>query len=345
MKKALGTMSSYAVRWFQWRYSMPKVAMSTLRGIFGWQRIGTSDKPLVMTCSISEDYARAWLFFLRQRLAEKDWDVMILDSAGDMNTAKLKGSSVIRLFNWHHGVKIDMALRKMIQTDTVFLCDDDMYLMKNLTTPLELLQESHTPIVSLFPRDWWTFDIQGQQFLPMGSFALLFKRQVLLQQQLKFASPTGLTSPYRVMEPGVKPRWNYDTADYMNEQLLLKGFTIPVLTKEQYVLGFKGLSDPRKLLMKYGKREVEVALQTVNHYKKGSVNGAILRSIYSIVKFEQLYQALFREKPAMVSGFTEQELRKIIKEHSRIDSEDKRGVNQFFDEMDEVYKRLINNIF
>lgn len=342
MVKPIWEVAPKAVRWFNWRYSLPKVALPSVPVLLGLKQIGRPDRPLALTCSISEDYARLWLYFARKALDARQWDFLVIDSAGEMDPAKFEGAQVVRFLNLYHGVKVDLLLRKMIAAELVFLCDDDMYLLKDLSKMLSYLDDPKTPIVSLFPRDWWKFEIGAQEFLPMGSFALLFKRSFLLRHHLRFQSPKGLNPQYKVTSLGVKPRTGYDTADYMNEQLLLMGYNVTILPDAEYVLGFKGLSDKRMLLMKSGKAYVKQALLEVDHYKEGSVNGANMRSIYGIVKFERLYRYIFQEEPRVVSGFSETEFREILVDNPKIDDAQRVQVQQHFDKLDGIYEKLIN---
>jgi len=54
----------------------------------------------------------------------------------------------------------------------------------------------------------------------------------------------------------------------MNEQLLLSGYNVAILSDAEYVLGFKGLSDKRMLLMKCGKTYVKQASSKQSITKK-----------------------------------------------------------------------------
>ena len=109
-----------AIRWFNWQYSFPKVWGNSLSVYFKRYRIGSGEKPLVMTCSISEDYARVWHYFAKQSLHESDWDFLIVDSSGDMNASLFHGCQVLRFFNIYHGRKVDILLRKAISSELIF---------------------------------------------------------------------------------------------------------------------------------------------------------------------------------------------------------------------------------
>lgn len=343
--KPIWEVAPKAVRWFNWQYSLPRVMLPGIYTAFGLKRIGDPERPIALTCSISEDYARLWLYFARKSLDPHKWDFLIIDSAGEMDPAKFQGGQVIRFFNIAHGLKVDFFLRKILKAELVFLCDDDMYLLKDVAKPLAYLENPDTPIVSLFPRNWWKFNINGQEYAPMGSFALLFKRRFLLEHHLKFQSPKGPGSPYKVMLPGSHSKLqHYDTADYMNEQLLLAGYRVMSVTEEQYVLGFKGLSDKRMLLMRYGSDYIRQALLEAKHYKKDSMNAINMLAMYSIVKFERLYRTIFQEEPKVASTFSEEALRQVVAQNLHADPQQKHLVQQDFDGLDETYNTLIRNI-
>ena len=284
-----------AIRWFSYSYSLPKTWLSTCKVMLGFKKVGTSEKPLVVTSSISEDYARLWLFFAQQALDPRRWDFLTIDSAGDMDSRKFQGCTVVRFLNLYQGRKTDLLLRRLFRAEIVFLCDDDNYILQDVMPFAARLDGPQTPVVSLSPRSWWKFRINGEEFLPMGSYALVLRRSKWLRQGLRLQSPANLTSPYKVFMSGAKPQTGYDTADYANEQLLLGGYTVVTLPETRAILGFDGLRAPRILLLKYGKAYVKEVLLQAEHYRDGSTNGAVMKAKYAIVKLERLCRAIFRE--------------------------------------------------
>jgi len=341
MPLPLWQMLPKAIRWFNYQYSLPRVAWESMKIFAGLTRYGEDSLPLIMTTSISEDYARLWLYFAQKHLRAQEWQFLIVDSAGDMDVSKFKGCQVIRFLNVYHGQKVDLLLRKLITSNTVFLCDDDRYLVSEISEYFQYLEDTDTPIVSLAPRNWWTFSIDGQEFLPMGSYALLFKRHVLLEHQLKFQSPANLVSPYKVFPENVKPQPAYDTADYMNEQLLLKKKRIVTVPNYQGLLGFDGLSGRRILLLKYGKKMVKQAILESAHLKDRSINGETVRTLYGIVKFERLYHYIFQEPPRFCSKFSEDELLELVEKHPTASLSEKEQFRQYTTVTEEIYQLLI----
>jgi len=329
-----------AMKWFNWQESLPKVALKSLGIISGISKVGNSDKPAIITSSISEDYARVWLFFAQKHLGNKDWDFIIIDSSGSMEPSRLPGSNILQFVNLYHGQKVDVVLRKVIQSENIFLCDDDKYVVQDVSEELNLLNLQDVAVVSLSPRRWWKFKINNQEYLPMGSYALLFKKSFFLTNQLRFQSPKGVQSKFKVFPPDVKHQMGYDTADYANEKLLNLGYKVVTLSDSTKTIGFDGLSCPRILVNKFGKTYVKEALKEAKHYKEGSTNGYIIKGIYGLVKFEQLYQKLFGEKPRFSSNFLESEIMFLVENNPIISWPSKEKVFSYFEELEARYRRL-----
>lgn len=334
-----------AIKWFNWYYSLPRTWLSSMAILMGLRRMEIPQQKIVMTCSVSEDYARLWVHFA-SILSNTGWKLVVVDSAGDMNASKLPGAELIRFLNLYHGRKVDILLKKTITSPIVFLCDDDKFILSdpmcnpNINSALENPQ---TAAISLCPRRWWWFQIEGKTHLPMGSYALIFKRDIFMKHALCFQSPKGLLSPYKVFAEGVKHQKGYDTADYANEQLLLLGYNIVTLPDNDYILGFDGLSAPRILLLRYGKDYVKQALLEARHLRDGSTNGSVIRGCYGIVKVERIYREIFNESPTFVSGFTEEELLSIVEKNPNIDESQRQTLLTYFSEVDATTHRLIEH--
>jgi hypothetical protein len=340
--RPLGEALTRAIRWFNYSYSLPKTWLSSCKVMLGFKRVGTSAKPLVITSSISEDYARLWLFFAQHALDPRQWDFLIIDSAGDMDSRKFQGCEVVRFLNIYHGRKIDILLRRLLRAEIVFLCDDDKYILQDVMPFVANLDDPQTPVVSLSPRSWWKFRINGEDYLPMGSHALVLKRSKWLRQGLRLQSPANLTSSYKVDMSNAKLQAGYDTADYANEQLLLDGYAVVTLPDTRTVLGSDdGLSAPRILLMKYGKAYVKDSLLQAEHYHDKSTNGTVMKTMYAIVKFERLYRTIFQEEPRLSSGFSEAELSEIVENNTHLDGEQRTETLAHFQRIDAVYQTLL----
>lgn len=332
-----------AIRWFNYQYSLPKVWLPSVKVLAGLERLENQDRPLVMTCSISEDYARLWLHCAQRSLGTGAWHFVIIDSAGDMDASLFPDCQVIRFLNIYHGKKMDRLLRNTLEVEHIFLCDDDKYILPPAAQALSYFDDPMTAVVSLAPRSWWSFRINEQDYLPMGSYALMFRRSIWRKEGLTFQSPTHLESQYRVFPPGVKQQPHYDTADYANERLLLAGYRVVTLADQEPLMvpGFDGMSGRRILLLKYGKAYVKQALSETQHFQEGSGNWAAIVSMYGIVKFERLYHHVFHTPPRLISGFSEDELLTIVERNPHPTQSQKERVFAYFETLNATYQRVL----
>ncbi len=273
----------------------------------------------MLTFSISPDYARVWHWFAQRYLPS--WNKVIVDCAGTLQPERVPGASVVRFANLAHGKKIDVFLTNYLNAEIVFLCDDDKYIVADLTDAVHDVERPTTAAISLAPRDWYAIRIGEHTYRPMGSYALILKRSAFLQRKLSFKN---VKRPFvtRVVPPRTKEPFGYDCADYANEQLLKEGMEIITDRYQNRVTGFDGLSAPRIFLMRYGKRFALDALRAAPHFKKGSLNGVMARTLYGVAQFEKLYRTIFREDPMFVSDLTTADLRAIIKDPDVIASYD-----------------------
>jgi hypothetical protein len=335
-----------ALRWFNWRYSLPRTWLSSIKILMGLKKVQASSGKVVITCSISEDYARLWVYFA-STLKHSGWKVVVVDSAGDMTLSKLGDVELIRFANLYHGRKVDVMIKTTITSPIIFLCDDDKFILSDPTdNPIisSALQNPQVAAVSLSPRRWWWFEIKGEKYLPMGSYAIIFKRDIFIRHRLTFQSPRGLRSRHKVFAEGVKHQLGYDTADYANERLLLLGYNIITLPENDYITGFDGLSAPRILLLRYGKKYVKQALLEATHFREGSINGAVIKGCYGIVKLEKLYRKIFNESLRFVSGFTEEELIDIVQQNPNIDEDQYKKLMLYFKKIDVIEEELYQHV-
>jgi hypothetical protein len=323
--------------------SLPRTAWPLMRTLAGFERLPDRATPVVLTFSVFEDFARVWHRFITKALGDK-WQVVIGDSSGRMDARKFPGAKIIRVPNFlYHGRKIDLFLRHVIGGQPVFLFDDDKYLLFDPLPYLGRLASPDVAAVSLCPRRWFQFEVNGVRHDPMGSFALLFKSGVFFKEKLAFQSPKDALSSHKVFAEGSKHQPGYDTADYANEQLLLRGYRIETECHEG-IIGFDGMTAPRLLLRRRGKAWVKSALEAAEHYRQGSVNGAVMKAMICGVAFERLYRALFHEEPEVVSGFSDDELASIIEANPRLAPEDRARLHEYRRKIAETERRLITYI-
>lgn len=328
-----------AMRWFNFRHSFPKTFVSTLLIKSGLKKSGQNKEFLAFTFSISEEYARLWLHFAKKNLPADKWGFLIIDCAGNMKKSNFPGAELIKMMNLPHGKKIDLILRKYTKAKVIFLSDDDKYLVSGIDEVTQELNNPKIAAISLSPRNWYKINIDGKEYLPMGSYAVLFKRDIIIQNNLSFMS---LKKEFkaRVMEAGSKKQFGYDTADYINEFLIKNGYQVITYPDNEKIRGYDGSSTPRIFLKAYGKDYVLQSLKQVGHYKKGSLNGSQMQGLYCLVKIESLFSHIFGESPNLASSITEMELVNILGNNPQVTAEEKKETLAYFSQIDKLTNDL-----
>lgn len=319
--------------------SVPRTAVSSALACVRNPLIGLPRRPTAFVCSISPDHARVWHFFARKAGLAEDWNVVFFDSAGTFDPARFPGARVVRFLNVYHGRKIDFFLRRS-PSDIVFICDDDKYPVRGIGAETALLDNPGVAAVSLCPRSSFSFRIGGTDYRPMGSYAFLLKKRVILENGLRLQSPRRAVSACKEFPAGTKQQLGYDTADYANEKLLLAGWSLPFT--EGAVTGFDGLSASFVLLSAYPKERMTGMLRAARHYSGGSVNGAVLRSLYCRTQFETVFRSVFKEPPLFSGGYSAGELRAIVRGNKHLSKLQKKDVLGYCDSMDRMREKLID---
>ena len=325
-------------RLFKLRYSLPRTTWQTLALLSGL-KAGKDDRLTAVTCSISQDFVRLWLYFAKSFLNKEKWRYIILDSSGDINPQTVPDAEVIRIYNMRHGAKIDIAILRIIRSKLVFLCDDDKYLITDPASAFNHFTDPTVAAVSLCRREWYRWKIKNEEHWPMGSYSLLFNRNIFLENNLTFKPFPNRIAHNRVfIDPDSKQTAVYDTGDHANEQLLLMGRRVITYPEGDFILGFHSLSSSKILLLMNKKEDIMSALLSARHYH--GLNGMTLFSLYSLTKFEQLFRKVFNEQPQFSSGLASGDLIAIINRNSIISSGEKEMVYRHFAAIDSVTRRL-----
>lgn len=336
----LSVSTSKAIRWFNFCRSLPKTASSAAAVVLGLKKSKNWNKPTALIFSISEDYARLWHHFAKKHLPSDQWHILIVDSSGEMKKGNFNGAEIVKYTNFPHGRKMDIIIKKFVRSDIIFLSDDDKYITFNPSEELRILNNPAIAAISFAPRKWYRLNVNGFDFEPLGNCSVLWKRELILKHHLSFERIRNKKSPYKIFQPGAKEQESYDIGDIANEKILLAGYK--TLVSEKTAIGFDGLSAPRIFLMRYGKKALKEALESAPHYKWGSINGAQLRGIYGIVKFESLFKYIFNELPAFQCGFSSEEIRDIVFSNQKISEENKKETELYFDKIDRAAEELKN---
>ncbi len=311
--------------------SFPRTFLPSF-GLFMRRSLGGSRaRPVMLVFSISPDQLRVWYFFAKRQFDFSDWRLMIVDSSGLADPADFPLAEVFRFLNLYHGRKIDFFLRR-IPAATVMVCDDDKYFLRGAGPEQALLADPSVAAVSLSPRSSYYFQIGGMRHEPMGSYALLFKRDVFMKECLRFQSPRRAVSSYKGFPENAKRQRGYDTADYANERLLLAGYRIP--STEGAVAGFDGLSSSLVLSSLYPKARIAAMLAGAGHYRAASINGAVIRSLYCRARFENLFYGIFGVPPSFSAGFSDGELRLIAAANPSVSPSQKEEFREYCNGID-----------
>lgn len=177
----------------------------------------------VFTCSIYPDLTRVWSHFVRRYTDPREVTTVIYDCGSGLDERHFPGARIVRHANSDHGRKIDHFVRSAVETPLLFLLDDDSFIVSDETEPYAacaLLGDERAAALSYKPRGWWTFEIGGETHPVMGSYSLVFKPEIIRAEGLSFqARPT---DDQTIRNGG----GYYDTADFANEQLLVRGYRI-----------------------------------------------------------------------------------------------------------------------
>lgn len=317
----------------------PRTAWNAGALLLGLRRLRfVPHRPLALTFSVFEDYARLWLWHAKRALSPREWDYAVIDCAGTMRSRHFAGAELVRFPNLPHGMKIDIFLRRIIAAREVFLCDDDMYPMRPLDAERALLALPRTAVVSLRPRIAYHIRHNGVLHRPMGTYALLINRETLVRENIRFRSPRGDSQRRVFNRPvGFKNGLSFDTGDYANERLLELGYAVRYGAPGA-VRGFTALTQPRLLLTCYGKERVTGMILATDRFRVGGA-GATLMGLYAMQAFERLFAHVFHEPPLFLCGFSAAELRGMA-ESARVPREECDDVIRAFDGTDALYKDL-----
>ncbi len=203
-----------------------------------------SDKVTIFTCNIFPPNIVLWHHLVRKFFGDRA-DVFVFDCGGSLDPALVPGFTVQRYINAMHPTKIDVFLKKSAPNRrTVWICDDDVFPIseRGLTVLREEFAKPSTATVSLRPRTWWHFELDGKQYEPSGSYCIALDRGIVVEKEHLNAQPAdGNTHPSHRR----KPMKRYDTLDKANEELIRRGYRcaiVPEAVRDACVVGFDGTS-------------------------------------------------------------------------------------------------------
>ncbi len=232
----------------------PRTALPTLRHFVFPHVLAKSDKPVLVTMNILPALMTVWHHFALRSIGDRA-DIVIFDCSGRLKQNDLPGTYVQPFLNLYAATKVDIALRSFAKNRrSVWICDDDVLLTgkESFDSMMRELQVPNTACVTMEPRDWWQFEMNGQRIAPAGTYCLAINRDIVCDKEhLSFKPTDGNEHPSLI--PG-RPVKRYDTFDKANEILLQKGYrcaAIDEMTRKNCTIGYDGLSGAVMLLYRF----------------------------------------------------------------------------------------------
>ncbi len=271
-----------------------------MRCLWGTQRLlhksppqASSDVQLdCVSFSVIPEIARLWIHFLNQAIAAVPHRVCLGESSGNAAVLQNDGAAVLPLFNFNHGIKLDLFMNRVCSAPYVLICDDDIFWTDDAPLQWALARFAEQPklaVVSLHPRPHKI--PQLRQVVPeaMGSYCLVVRRDIWLREQLSF----------KYYKPADwKTIGNYfDTADYANLKLIERGYTVEYAPEHlrEHLVTFYGTSMwGIKILASRGAIEQAVNPNRPDEHKKA------YRTALALLGFQELLANLPGKQTARI---------------------------------------------
>ena len=295
----------------------------------------------IFTCSVYPDLTQLWYHVLSRTFRGGIPRTLIFDCGGNLRAERFPGADVRRVPNLEHGRKIDLALGQMSDAEFVLVLDDDVFPLNH--TIIEraistLRAQRQMAAYSFLQRDWWKIPAAGALHVPMGSYALLVRRGVILEEGLSFETR-------RTSDPAIRSGTGYwDTADYCQKELLERGYTIGYAPEEDRIdiptfFGTSGgfLTFARKSLL--GRRYVRRRSRR-RAMKEVVADQYAFQRACSICAVKEVHRRLLSERPSFDDWFSEGELRGLGDAAS--DDEQRRQYLATADRVFEIRDRLLS---
>jgi hypothetical protein len=301
-----------------------------------------SREPLItiITFSIFPELTRLWYYFIERSadlLIRHGFTLrfLIVDCSGKLHPRNFPAATIERFINDTHPHKLDVFFRRYIKSGLVLISDDDCFISDPhtiLEAARDLTKDEGLAVISFFPRpDWW-LTVNNQRIRPMGSYCLMVNRGTIIKEKLHFQSPK-IINPYN--------NRFYDTADYMNEQLLKRGYKVGLPDEQKRSIGiggFRGSSISKALEWGCSKNELTKYFSKPFSYEYHLRHN--LKSFYIAARIMDLYSHIFKEKKRPM--FTDIELLQFVQAYP--EGELKNGIKQDLGWVDKSYRQLLEVI-
>lgn len=301
-----------------------------------------SREPLItiITFSIFPELTRLWYYFIEQSadlLVRHGFTLrfLIVDCSGKLDPRNFPSATIERFINDTHPHKLDFFFRRYIKSGLVLISDDDCFIVDPqiiLEAAKDLTKDERLAVISFFPRpDWW-LTVDEKRSRPMGSYCLMVNRNIIIKEKLHFQSPKIINSYNNRI---------YDTADYMNEQLLKRGYKVSLPDEQKRSIGiggFRGSSIWKALEWGCSKNELMRYFSKPFSYEYHLRHN--LKSFYIAARVMNLYSLVFKEKKEPM--FSVIELLQFVQVYP--EGELKNGIKQDLEWVDQSYQKLVEVI-
>ena len=209
----------------------------------------TAAKVDCVTFSVVPKMTLLWAFFMEHAIDRTPRRILIGDCSGALGTMRDAGRSVYvtPLLNYAHGVKLDFFMNKICSAEYVVVSDDDVFWIHSQPWMWALNQLENDPdvaVVSLMPRGVVLGALIGKVEQPMGSYCLVIRRDIWLEEALSFQIIHSDQDRYNRL---------YDTADQANVELLRRGYKVVIAPYKirEALVAFEGISQWILKIQKY----------------------------------------------------------------------------------------------
>lgn len=197
-----------------------------------------------VTFSVVPNLTALWARLMRAAIPDGRARVWIGDCSGGFGPSHhfTSGVHAVPMINYLHGLKLDLFLEKFIRSEFFVVSDDDVFWLDETPWRWAMQAFARDPklaVVSLVPRERFTWELNGQQYQPMGSYCLVVRRAIWLREKLSFQA-VPKPSPSQSSYAG-----HYDTCDLANVELIQRGYHIAIAPPEirNHLAVFKGISN------------------------------------------------------------------------------------------------------
>ena len=278
-----------------------------------------SQKPALFTMNILPPLFTVWQHFAKRAIGDRA-DIVVFDCSGKLKSKDYSGVFVQKFVNLYAAEKCDEFLYSIARNRKIgWICDDDIFFLKGEVVDhvLRAFEDPNTASVSLRPRGWWEFEINGKRYPASSSYCTAINRKIFCDKEHLSLTPVqGNTHP----AVSDRPPKSYDTFDKANEILLTKGYrcaVLPETVQNECITGFHGVSNGVMLLNYFTKPEqmLDFLLSPPKKQWAGSVLFTVFGALLAIDVVQDLAEKITGKRYPLPALPSKKDLEKIRKEH------------------------------